>query len=135
MTSDAMKRVFSNNLNRIMYEKHKKQSDIVNTLGFKQPTVSAWMKGEKYPRMDKVQILAEYLGVKITDIVGDELIVPTRTETIVDIDALYKNMVDSIIKADSVILDGHQLSQEDVKKLKTMIDSCMVMAKSILIEK
>ena len=65
MTSDAMKRVFSNNLNRIMYEKHKKQSDIVNTLGFKQPTVSAWMKGEKYPRMDKVQILAEYLGVKV----------------------------------------------------------------------
>ena len=118
-----------------MYEKHKKQSDIVNTLGFKQPTVSAWMKGEKYPRMDKVQILAEYLGVKITDLVGDELIVPARTETIVDIDAVYKNMVDSIIKADSVILDGHQLSQEDVKKLKTMIDSCMVMAKSILIEK
>ena len=35
-------------------------------------TVSDWVNGKKYPRMDKVQILADYLGILKSDLVEDK---------------------------------------------------------------
>ncbi len=40
-------------------------------LGFKYSTVSEWLSANKYPRMDKIEMLASYFKVKKSDIIEE----------------------------------------------------------------
>lgn len=48
------------------------QSDIVTALGVSASTVSDWVTGKKYPRVDAMQRLADYLGVLLSDLTVEE---------------------------------------------------------------
>ena len=69
MTAEELKRIFSQYLNNIMERCGKTQKDIVDNLNFRQATVSDWLNGKKYPRMDKVEMLAKYFNVPITALI------------------------------------------------------------------
>ena len=62
---DAAKQraIFSNNLKYYMNRTGKNTSDLATDLSFPFSTVSDWVHGKKYPRMDKVQALADYFGI------------------------------------------------------------------------
>ncbi|MGI6403244.1 MAG: helix-turn-helix domain-containing protein [Oscillospiraceae bacterium] len=55
--------VFAQNLRELLHRTGRTQADLVRELGLRQSTVSDWMGGKKYPRVDKIQLLADYLGV------------------------------------------------------------------------
>ena len=57
------KAVFAANLSRLLAQRGISQAELVRALGFRQATVSDWMKGKKYPRVEKLQLLSGYLGV------------------------------------------------------------------------
>lgn len=57
------KDIFSKNLNKLLRDREKTQLDIAKALGVSSSTVSSWCTGEKMPRMDKVERLAEYFRV------------------------------------------------------------------------
>lgn len=63
------KRIFAKNLNTIMEECGRSPSDIVNLLGVSKSTVSSWRNGEKMPRMDKIEALANYFGCLKSDLI------------------------------------------------------------------
>lgn len=69
MPIDEIKKMFSTNLKQIMLDRSKTQSDLVKDLNLRQATVSDWLNGKKYPRMDKVELLAKYLSVSINDLI------------------------------------------------------------------
>lgn len=68
MPIEDIKLKFAQNLKNIMQKRNKTQSDLVKDLSFRQATVSDWLNGKKYPRMDKVEKLANYLGVSINEL-------------------------------------------------------------------
>lgn len=68
MPIEDIKLKFAQNLKKIMQKRNKTQSDLVKDLSFRQATVSDWLNGKKYPRMDKVEKLANYLGVSINEL-------------------------------------------------------------------
>ena len=47
------------------------QADIVSKFDLTASTVSDWCNGKKYPRVDKVQLLADYFGVLKSDLTED----------------------------------------------------------------
>jgi transcriptional regulator with XRE-family HTH domain len=55
--------IFADNLNKWLNIKGKTQSDLVRDLGITASTVSDWATGKKFPRIDTLQIIADYLGV------------------------------------------------------------------------
>lgn len=73
MSGDERK-IFARNLRRYMALKDKKQIDLMNDLGLSSSTISSWVNGFKMPRMDKVQMLADYLGVRKTDLIEESVI-------------------------------------------------------------
>lgn len=114
MVSDEMRKKFKTNLKKIMALKGKNQSDIVKALNFKQSTVSDWLNGKKYPRMDKVQMLANYLNVDIIELVdnqSNDSITFTNTEK-----ALIKNY--------------RQLNEQNQQAVTTMINSLLAVENS-----
>ena len=66
------KNVFASNLKRYMEVKGKSRNDISEALGISYFTVSDWVNGKKYPRMDKVEMLANYFGVQKSDLIENK---------------------------------------------------------------
>lgn len=63
------KEIFSANLKRLMDQKGISRQDLSKVLGVSYFTISDWVNGKKYPRMDKVELLATYFGVLKSDLI------------------------------------------------------------------
>lgn len=66
------KSTFATNLKRFMALKEKSRKDLANDLGISYYTVTDWVKGKKYPRMDKVEMLANYFGILKSDLIEEK---------------------------------------------------------------
>ena len=69
MSDDKYKQIFSKNLRYYMSLNNKEQIDLINDLGLNKSAVSTWCNGTRLPRMDKVNMLAEYLGISRSDLI------------------------------------------------------------------
>ena len=63
---------FAERLYRIRLERGLKQVDIAEKLGVSTAAVSGWESGRSVPRGSRWADLAEYLGVQLTDLIGDD---------------------------------------------------------------
>lgn len=68
-TDDKYKKVFSKNLNYYMNLRGKTQSDIITDLNINKSAISSWCLGTRLPRMNKVEMLAEYLNINVSDLI------------------------------------------------------------------
>ncbi|MEE1263086.1 helix-turn-helix domain-containing protein [Ruminococcus sp.] len=66
--AERNKKVFARNLNYYLTTRGKTQNDLVRDLKITASTVSDWANGKKYPRVDKMQMLADYFGVLKSDL-------------------------------------------------------------------
>lgn len=66
------KSIFARNLQRQMDVNGKSRRDVCDALGFSYYTFTDWVNGKKYPRMDKVEMLANYFGVLKSDLIEDK---------------------------------------------------------------
>ena len=72
MSEETMRKLFARNLRRLLALKGKQPADIVKDLGIPFSTVSNWINGDKYPRMGKIELLADYFGVQKSDLMEDK---------------------------------------------------------------
>src|SRR5690625_314520 len=63
--------VFSRNLRKLLNSKGIDQRVLSEHLGLSEMAVSHWVNGTKYPRMTNVQRIADYFGVKKSDLIED----------------------------------------------------------------
>lgn len=66
------KNIFATNLNNLMRIENKSRKDLSEALGISYFTITAWVNGTKYPRMDKVEMLANYFGVLKSDLIEEK---------------------------------------------------------------
>lgn len=66
------KDVFARNLREYMQIKKKSRREVCDDLGFSYYTFSDWVNGKKYPRMDKVEMLANYFGIQKSDLIEEK---------------------------------------------------------------
>ena len=66
--AERNKKVFARNLNYYLTTRGKTQNDLVRDLEITASTVSDWVNGKKYPRVDKMQMLADYFGILKSDL-------------------------------------------------------------------
>lgn len=64
----TMKEILVENLDLHLAKKGLNQTDMARDLGFPETTVSNWMKGETYPRPDRLQMMADYFKVRRSDL-------------------------------------------------------------------
>lgn len=75
------KNVFAMNLKKYMNQHNKTRKDVCEALGFSYYTFSDWVNGKKYPRMDKVEMLANYFGILKSDLIEEKTIENSPVET------------------------------------------------------
>lgn len=64
--------VFGSNLRRYMERSGKSQRQLAEIVGVSTATFSDWINGKKYPRIDKIEILANYFGILKSDLIEDK---------------------------------------------------------------
>ena len=66
--------IFSRNLKRYLEISGKTQKEVATAIYVSAGTFCDWMNNRTYPRMDKIQALADYFGIKKSDLVEDKTI-------------------------------------------------------------
>lgn len=70
MTSDiGNKEVFARNLKYYIVKSGKDRRELAKIWGFPYSTVSEWVNAKKYPRIDRIEIMAEYFGILKSDLI------------------------------------------------------------------
>jgi transcriptional regulator with XRE-family HTH domain len=63
------KDVFSANLVYYIEKSHLTQKEVAKKIGVTESSITDWVTKRHYPRLDKIQLLAEAFGIKMTDLV------------------------------------------------------------------
>lgn len=71
--SDAeyLKKIFTNNLVYYMERKGINATELSKDLDIKYSTVRDWCNAKNYPRVDKIQLLANYFNINKSDLTED----------------------------------------------------------------
>lgn len=72
MSDLGNKEVFAKNLNYYMELNHKTRSDIAQITNVPYSTVASWCNALYYPRIDKIELLANYFNILKSDLVENK---------------------------------------------------------------
>lgn len=101
------KEVFAKNLTYYIERSGKTQRDVADAIGVSAPTMSDWANGKKFPRMDKVEMLANYFGCLKSDLIEDKTEMKKSNEAIAAViarlrtDSNFLSLVESMMHLDA----------------------------------
>lgn len=72
MSGLGNKEVMARNLSYYVRRSGKTQKEMAEIVGVAASTFNDWLKAKKYPRIDKVEILADYFGVLKSDLIEEK---------------------------------------------------------------
>ena len=88
MSTIWSKEVFAKNLRTYIERSGKDRREIADALGFPYSTLTDWLNGKKYPRIDKIEMLADYFGILKSDLIEEKLNVDEDEENSIIADAV-----------------------------------------------
>ena len=69
MSNLGNKEVFAKNLAHYLEKSGRDQKEVAEVVGVAPSTFNEWMKAKKYPRIDKIEMLANYFGILKSDLI------------------------------------------------------------------
>lgn len=111
MTNLGNREVFAKNLVYYVDRSGKTQREIAEIVGVSTSTFNDWMKAKKYPRIDKIEILARFFRILKSDLIEEKTEehreMQKKNDTLTDIvlrlrtDDVFLEAVESLYKMDS----------------------------------
>lgn len=65
------KEILAKNLNKYIFKSGKDRSEIAKELNISYSTLTDWVNGNKYPRINNIEKLAEYFKISKSDLIED----------------------------------------------------------------
>ena len=118
MVTMENKEIMAMNLAFYLEKSGKTQKEMAEIVGVATSTFNDWMKGKKYPRIDKIQLLADYFGIKKADLIESKRM-ETKNEAITDI-ILRLRMDEEFFQA---VQRMSLLNEEEFAKTKKILDA------------
>lgn len=72
MSAIGNKAILSKNLKKYIALSGKDRKELAEIWGFPYSTVSEWVNGRKYPRIDRIEIMADYFGIQKSDLIEEK---------------------------------------------------------------
>ncbi len=69
MSNLGNKEIMGNNIKRYLKKFNKSRTDLSNAIEVPYSTISDWINGVTYPRIDKIEMLANYFKIEKSDLV------------------------------------------------------------------
>lgn len=71
MSNLGNKEILAQNLSHYLDKTGRDQREVAEVVGVAPSTFNEWVKGKKYPRVDKIQMLADYFGIRMSDLIEE----------------------------------------------------------------
>ena len=71
MTEAEQRKIFSENLTKLLQRCGKTQMQLANSLDVSKSTVSSWCSGSKMPRMGKIDEIAAWLSLSRSELIEE----------------------------------------------------------------
>ncbi|NSH14230.1 repressor LexA [Anaerostipes hadrus] len=98
------------NITYYMNKHQKSRNDMCEALGVKYTTFTDWVKGNSYPRIDKIELMANYFGISKADLVEKRN--STSTKNGVTINVLGRVAAGIPIDCVEEIIDTEEITQD-----------------------
>lgn len=138
MIDKSNKEIFSNNLKFFMQQKNKTRKEICDDLNIKYTTFADWYNGNKYPRIDKIELLAKYFGIQKSDLIEEKndtnknsLELTARDER--DIKKHLDKALENLEYDEALMFDGEpvEMDEETKELLKASLENSIRLAKTL----
>ena len=80
MSNIGNKDIMSKNLKLYIEQSGKDRKELAEIWGFPYSTVTDWINGKKYPRIDRIEVMADYFGILKSDLIEDKTKQPITSE-------------------------------------------------------
>lgn len=71
MSNLGNKEIFAKNLAHYLERSGRDQKEVAEAIGVAPSSFNEWMRAKKYPRIDKIEMLANYFGVLKSDLIEE----------------------------------------------------------------
>jgi repressor LexA len=117
MTSLGNKEILSKNLKYYIERSGKDRRDLAEAWGFPYSTVTDWINGKKYPRIDRIEIMADYFGILKSDLIEEKQPEEKEKSTVID-DGLTDDLRELIKHLKTLPEDKIQMLLQVAKSIK-----------------
>lgn len=121
------KEIMAKNIRHYMSIFNVTQTEICNTLGIKMPTFSDWVNAKTYPRIDKIELMANYFGISKADLVEEHTSL-TKKDTR-DIEKILDQTREQLTSQEGLMFEGEPATPEAVDSILAAMQVGMEMAK------
>ena len=111
------KDIMAKNLKYYIERSGKDRRELAEAWGFPYSTITEWINGRKYPRIDRIEIMADYFGILKSDLI-EERLESSPEEKPVTKDGLTENQRKLIDFAE-------QLSDDQAEKVLRLMQSIL----------
>lgn len=80
MSNIGNKDIMAKNLKYYIAKSGKDRRELAEIWGFPYSTVTEWINGKKYPRIDRIEVMADYFGILKSDLIEDKKEKPTADD-------------------------------------------------------
>ena len=106
------KEIMAKNIKYYMSRNNIRPTDICGTLKFPMATFSDWINAKTYPRIDKIELMANYFGIEKSDLVEEKRV---RIKKGVTINVLGRVAAGIPLEAIENIIDTEEITEELAK--------------------
>ena len=135
MSDLGNKEILAKNLRYYINISNKDRKQICTDLNIKYSTFSEWVNANKNPRIDKIELLANYFGIEKSDLIEDKLNInapPSKKQTKdeKEIEKIIENTIENLSNTDGLMFDGEvPATEEEIEQLKSAMRIGLAMAK------
>jgi transcriptional regulator with XRE-family HTH domain len=122
MSNIGNREVFSRNLAYYIERSGRTQKEIAEIVGVSTSTFNDWVKAKKYPRIDKIEILADYFRILKSDLIEE------RTEEHRQMQKKNDTLSDIVIRMQtdeeffSAVESLYKLDRKKLSSILTLLD-------------
>lgn len=110
MSDLGNKEIMAKNITYYMDLHNKTRNDMCKALGVKYTTFTDWVKGNSYPRIDKIELMANYFGIEKSDLVENRS--SKKKSNSVKIPVLGRVAAGIPLEAIEEIIDTEEIEEE-----------------------
>lgn len=111
MSNLGNKKIMAKNILYYMNKHQKNRNEMCEALGVKYTTFTDWVKGNSYPRIDKIELMANYFGISKSDLVEEHPANNRSQNKGVSINVLGRVAAGIPINAITDIIDTEEISE------------------------
>lgn len=96
MSNIGNKETLSKNLRYFIEKSGKDRRELAETWGFPYSTVTDWINGNKYPRIDRIEVMANYFGIQKSELIEERKEKPIENDGLTENQRILMDFVKSV---------------------------------------